>query len=282
MREKELLVVKAGTAVVSNQEKTRLDVNNITNIGRDIFQLGFSQKSEADIVLVSSGAVTAGIQRIDLRGDVLSRQEVDNNIRKKQVAAMIGDPILTRVWSDSVGVPVAADLPTHNDLGRDEHWQSLSNVIFEAIDMNVLPKFNEGDARSTEELESEIITKGIEFKRFADNDPLAAMLAINLSKASYEHYQKTKLIYLTSKPGILEDIEDESSVISDISFDELEKFSSELVNDSESSNGGMDSKIASTLQALKGGVDEVLIGSGIGSQALNNLVKLKAGTRISC
>ncbi len=281
MNKSELVVVKAGTAVVSNHNRTKLDFENITDIGHDIYQLGFGPNSISDVVLVSSGAVTAGIEKMNLRGNVLSRAEVDSDIRKKQVIAMIGDPLLTKVWSDSVGVPVASDLPTHNDLATEEHWKNLSSVIFKAISMSILPKFNEGDARSTEELEIKIKRKGKEFKRFADNDPLAAMLAENISKSAKETYQKTKLIYLTNMPGVLEDIEDKNSVISNLTVDEIDKYSDKLVDDSGISNGGMESKLISSKIALKGGVDEVIIGSGFGRNALFSLANSLSGTKIT-
>ncbi|TXG77985.1 hypothetical protein E6P97_00530, partial [Patescibacteria group bacterium] len=178
---KDLTVVKVGTGVVSNFDRSRIDHAAMASIGQDIaaiedVRVGTKTERlehEGSVVLVSSGAVTAGKEKLGLD----TRLFID--MRMKQMAAMVGNTMLFQLWEQATGIVVGHDLPTHNDLSHQEHWDNMAGVVATNLQYGVLSVFNDGDARSTEELEETVRRNGREMKRFGDNDQLAAQLGLN-------------------------------------------------------------------------------------------------------
>lgn len=256
-RDTSLTVIKAGTAVVSNAERTALDMQSIGHIGEDIAALNACEVTgtirQADhalkTVLIVSGAVTAGIERLGW-----DRAEVDSDMSLKRVASMVGNSALFAAFEQTTGFIAATDLPTHNDLDTRESWAHLELAIRTALGRGLLPILNEGDARSSEELETVLKVSGREFKRFGDNDWLAAHVAALLGART--------LIFLTDKDGVLEDKDKPESIVRHLYLDEIDGFIAAHVNDLEASNGGMTSKLLAAKFALEHGARRVAIGNG--------------------
>lgn len=280
----ELTIVKVGTGVVSNQERTQLDRDTIESIGYDIAQIenhahiddiGTEQAQRNDhkgsVILVSSGAVTAGKEKLRLDSRAFE------NTRMQQLAAMTGNIALCSLWEEATGMVVAHDLPTHNDLLDAEHWNNLTGAIATALEFGVLPVLNEGDARSTEELQKTIRTNGREFKRFGDNDQLTARLALQLGRFALDFSgQNTRVIFLTDVNGVREDASNADSVIEYLHVDDINQVILDCVNDTGVSNGGMLSKLLAAKDLASAGIS-VSIGAGKGEVSLMDLYNYEAG-----
>ncbi len=254
VHENDIIVIKAGTGVVSNAERTALDLEAIGYIGDDIACSKWQRKYQVadnkierrlNTVLVTSGAVTAGIERLGW-----SRQEVDSDIDLKRVASMAGNTALFSAFEQATGLIAATDLLTHNDLDTQESWEHLKSAINLARNRGLLAIFNEGDARSSEELETTLQVNGKEFKRFGDNDWLASHLAVQLGALS--------LVFLTTTDGVLK----RGRGLKELWLEDIDNFIGEHVDDLEASNGGMTSKLLAAKFALSHGVERVFIGNG--------------------
>lgn len=269
-----LTVVKVGTGVVSNAERTKLDRETIASIGLDISSIEGALDSsesaqrlerEGSVILVTSGAVTAGKEKLQLDNEDFK------DIRMQQTAAMVGNTALFQLWEEATGIVVAHDLLTHNDLQDQEHWDNLAGVIANNLEYGVLNAFNEGDARSTEELQKAIRSKGGEYKRFGDNDQLTAQLAIKIGDFAREFGdQATRVIFLTDTNGVMEDVNREDSRIDCINKDDINEVILSCITTDGVSNGGMLSKLLAAKDLTAHGID-VTIGAGKDSVALSCL-----------
>lgn len=269
-----LTIVKVGTGVVSNAERTKLDREAIASIGMDIdsiegvsgsFQNARRLEHEGSVVLVTSGAVTAGKEKLEL-----NRQNF-NDIRMQQTAAMVGNTTLFQVWEQAAGIVVGHDLLTHNDLRDQDHWDNLAGVIANNLRYGVLSVFNEGDARSTEELQKTVRNNGHEHKRFGDNDQLAAQLAIKVGSFALDFAgQSTRVIFLTDTNGVMEDVARVDSRIDYIAKEDINEVILSCITTDGVSNGGMLSKLLAAKDLVAQGID-VTIGAGKEDCALSNL-----------
>ncbi|RTK93273.1 hypothetical protein EKI60_06225 [Candidatus Saccharibacteria bacterium] len=282
---KDQTIVKVGTGVVSNYDRTRIDHAAMASIGQDIaaiegVHVGSKTERldhEGSVVLVSSGAVTAGKEKLGLDTRLFT------DIRMKQMAAMVGNTMLFQLWEQATGITVGHDLPTHNDLSHQEHWDNMAGVVATNLQYGVLSVFNDGDARSTEELEETVRRNGREMKRFGDNDQLAAQLGLNLHAfANSLVTQSTRVIFLTDTDGVREDACYASSRLSAIAASDLDAVIDNCVVTTETeSNGGMESKLLAAKDLALAGIP-VSIGAGKDAHALQRLYQYDAnfGTHI--
>src|SRR5262249_19259429 len=118
------------------------------------------------VVLVSSGAIGAGIGRLGL-----GRRPSD--LRQLQACAAVGQAFLMRAWEDCLaahGIPTAQLLLTAGDFDHRGRYLNARNTIVTLFEWGCLPIINENDTVSVAEI------------RFGDNDHLAAMVT-NLLQA---------------------------------------------------------------------------------------------------
>ena len=130
------------------------------------------------VILVSSGAVAAGLKKLG----TIKRPKV---LSELQAAAAIGQMDLVRTYEElfSDNDLIAAQvLLTHDDLSDRKRYLNARSTIFNLLNNNVIPVINENDTVATEEI------------RFGDNDTLAAMVA-NLIEADV-------LVLLTDQDGL--------------------------------------------------------------------------------
>ncbi len=116
---------------------------------------------EKEIVLVSSGAIAAGLAPLGLR-----RRPGD--LARQQAAASVGQGLLVARYTASFaryGVRVGQVLLTGDDLTRRGHHRNASRTLDQLLAMGALPVVNENDTVATDEI------------RFGDNDRLAALVA---------------------------------------------------------------------------------------------------------
>ena len=116
---------------------------------------------EAEVVLVSSGAIAAGLAPLGL-----SKRPRD--LAKQQAAASVGQGLLIARYTQSFarhGRRVGQVLLTADDVTRRSHYRNAVNTLNKLLELGVLPIVNENDTVATQEI------------RFGDNDRLAALVA---------------------------------------------------------------------------------------------------------
>lgn len=116
---------------------------------------------EKEVVLVSSGAIAAGLAPLGLR-----RRPKD--LARQQAAASVGQGLLVARYTASFaryGVRVGQVLLTSDDMSRRSHHRNASTTLDKLLAMGAFPVVNENDTVATDEI------------RFGDNDRLAALVA---------------------------------------------------------------------------------------------------------
>lgn len=152
------IVVKVGTAVVTT-ETGKLDHEQIHNIAS---QLDWFKRTRdhAEVILVSSGAIAAGVEKLGLA-------ERPTAIPELQAAASVGQGLLIQEYMKAFEsieghFKVGQVLLTHYDVSHKEHQKNAANTFEKLLDYNVIPIVNENDTTVIEEI------------KIGDNDFLAA------------------------------------------------------------------------------------------------------------
>ena len=156
------VVVKVGSSVLASLD-SGLDVRAV---GRLVAQMAELHERGYELLLVSSGAVLAGMQRLGLR-------EKPRDIPLRQAAAAIGQSRLMWLYEKLFGrqgCKVAQVLLTHDDLSNRRRYLNARNTLAVLLSHRVLPIVNENDTVVVEEL------------KLGDNDNLSALVA-SLSEA---------------------------------------------------------------------------------------------------
>ncbi|MCX6395575.1 MAG: glutamate 5-kinase [Propionibacteriales bacterium] len=115
----------------------------------------------SEIVLVSSGAIAAGLAPLGL-----DRRPQD--LARQQAAASVGQGILVHRYTEEFarhGKVTGQILLTVDDVTRRGHYRNAQRTFETLLDMGVVPVVNENDTVATDEI------------RFGDNDRLAALVA---------------------------------------------------------------------------------------------------------
>jgi len=151
------VVVKVGSSSLTTAEAgldgTRLDAL--------VDAVAARQATGAQVVLVSSGAIAAGLAPLGL-----VRRPRD--LATQQAAASVGQTLLVERYAASFaryGVTVGQMLLTAEDIVRRSHYRNARRAFERLLDLRVVPVVNENDAVATDEI------------RFGDNDRLAALVA---------------------------------------------------------------------------------------------------------
>ena len=123
--------------------------------------LAARRKQGDAIVLVSSGAIAAGLGPLDL-----SRRPRD--LATQQAAASVGQGALVAAYQHAFGahgLTVGQVLLTADDVTRRSHYANARRTLDRLLELGVVPVVNENDTVATHEI------------RFGDNDRLAALVA---------------------------------------------------------------------------------------------------------
>ena len=168
------LVVKVGSALVTNNG-AGLDLAAIGDWARQIAAL---RQQGKEVVLVSSGAVACGVQR-------LGWGRRPKTVHEKQAAAAVGQAGLVEAYEAAFnkhGLHTAQILLTHDDLADRKRYLNARSTLTTLLELGVVPIINENDTVITDEI------------KFGDNDTLGALVA-NLIEAD-------ALIILTDQIGL--------------------------------------------------------------------------------
>ncbi|MBI4683750.1 MAG: glutamate 5-kinase [Nitrospirae bacterium] len=151
------IVVKIGSNILAN-EKDGLDAKRISSIAGDVAEL---QNMGYDVILVSSGAIAAGMKKLGLK-------EKPKDIQLKQAAAAAGQSNL--IWAyekgfGGYGKQVAQILLTSDDFSDRKRYINSKNTLLTLLSYGIIPIVNENDTVATDEI------------KFGDNDNLASLVA---------------------------------------------------------------------------------------------------------
>lgn len=157
VRDAKRLVIKVGSAVLANGG-IGLHRPTLERICRELSSL---RQEGREIILVSSGAILAGMSRLGLK-------ERPSSIPLKQAAAAAGQTLLMRHYEeafDPYRQTVAQLLLTQEDFRSRARYLNARNTLFTLLHLGVLPVINENDTVAVEEI------------RFGDNDNLSVLVA---------------------------------------------------------------------------------------------------------
>jgi glutamate 5-kinase len=151
------IVVKIGSRVLTSKEEG-LDFEVINDLAGQISNL---TRAGQEVLVVSSGAVAAGIKELRLR-------DLPRAIAQKQAVAAVGQSHL--IWAYERAFKqhrqrVAQVLLTHEDLRQRARYLNARNTLLTLIRLGAIPVINENDTVSVEEI------------KFGDNDTLSSMVA---------------------------------------------------------------------------------------------------------
>lgn len=224
-----ILVLKVGSQILTDSTGA-LSSRSFGRIARQVAQL---RKEGVRVVLVSSGAIAAGREKIGLGKKSLS-------LALKQAAASAGQAPLMTQWERAFfrhGIHTAQILLTPADIIDRERFTNLERTTETLLSLGIVPVVNENDAVATFEI------------RFGDNDRLSAYVAglvraeclLLLSDVSHLFTADPRLLPTAKKISCIHGITPEIERMAGISRSGL-------------GTGGMASKVSTALWANNWGL----------------------------
>jgi glutamate 5-kinase len=168
------VVVKLGTTTLT-AGTSRLSAPRLVDLAKQVAEL---RQMGTEVILVSSGAIAAGRERLGL-------QLVSDDLPAKQMLAAVGQLRLMALYEkifDLYGLIVAQVLLTRADINDRRRYLNSRNTLKALLHQGVIPVINENDTVATEEI------------RVGDNDNLSALVS-NLVEADL-------LVLLTDQDGL--------------------------------------------------------------------------------
>jgi glutamate 5-kinase len=243
------MVIKFGTGILTEPAGHSLAISQFERLTAEVAEL---VQAGLECILVSSGAVGAGLMRLGLT-------ERPKDLETIQACAAVGQSRLMHLYQTVFArqrLHVAQLLLTHQDLDSRTRYQNARNTLERLLWFRtVVPIINENDSVAVEEL------------RFGDNDRLSAEVAI-MCRAD-------RLVILTSVEGLLDP---EGVVVSEVhDVDAVAELASRKTG--VYSRGGMVSKLQAFKVALAAGIPGV-VASGFQPGVLRRIADGEAvGTR---
>ena len=225
-------VVKVGSALLTNDGRG-LDVSVVRALADQLVTL---RAKGCEVVLVSSGAIAAGLVRLKLA-------ERPHEVHLSRAAAAVGQSALVRAYEEHLsphGVTSAQILLSHADIRARDRYLNARSTLSTLLGMGVLPIVNENDTVVTDEI------------RLGDNDTLGALVA-NLVDAEV-------LLILTDQEGLMDNDPRQvasaqvipSADVHDISLDAMAGPGGAL------GRGGMATKLSAARLAARSGTGTVI------------------------
>ena len=156
LRRTRRVVVKIGSQILSSAEG--IEEGRLRGLVHELADLHDQNK---EVVIVSSGAVAAGMSR-------LGRKERPKSIPEKQALAAVGQIKLMALYErffSKFDKSVAQVLLTHEDLANRQRYINAKHTFQMLLESEIIPIVNENDTVAVEEM------------KFGDNDHLSALVA---------------------------------------------------------------------------------------------------------
>lgn len=240
---KKRIVLKVGSHVLS--EKNELCKERIAALCKLLADLS----KKYSVILVSSGAISAGQSKISLER---------NSTLNKQILAAIGQPHLMATYENflnSYGIKTAQILLNGADFDSKKHSNYAKNVVWGLLELGILPIINENDATAT----AEIV--------YGDNDRLSADAAIC--------FGAELLVMLSDIDGYYDSNPSENKnakirpVVEKIDDCQLESCAPKT--GSEHGTGGITTKLIAAQMVMKEGID-MFLSSGFDLAAVRSFL----------
>ncbi len=231
-------VIKIGSALLTDNGR-KLDRPAIENWVKQISGL---HANDIEIILVSSGAVAAGMNRLGWTARPTS-------IHDLQAAAAVGQMSLVQTYQEAFGcysIHTAQILLDHDDLSNRERYINARSTLNTLVGIKAIPVVNENDTVVTDEI------------RFGDNDSLAALVA-NLVDADL-------LVILTDQNGMYTAdprSNPDATLISETDANAAELDAMAGGGTGALGTGGMQTKVRAARLAARSGTDTLIVGGKI-------------------
>jgi len=239
------LIIKIGSAILVNAQTGQLRQDWLDALSRDIAAL---HQSGTQIILVSSGAIALGRQRLSLPHSL--------SLAQKQASAAAGQSLLTQAYERALGtqnIIAAQALLTLTDTENRRHWLNARTALDTLLGLGAVPIINENDTVATDEI------------RYGDNDRLAARTAQMLGADGLILLSDIDGLY-TADPR-MDETAQHISYIDDLT-DEVMAMGTGANKTAAIGTGGMATKLAAAKIATRAGCDMIICdGRDIGSLA---------------
>jgi glutamate 5-kinase len=225
------IVVKLGTGVLTDSRKQP----DLAQLEQLVSQIAEQRKAGRELVLVTSGAVGAGM-------GALGYERRPGDLSELQACAAVGQSRLMATYEklfSAFGLIVAQVLLTHEDLEHHERHLNARHALVTLLNRGVVPIINENDAVSITEL------------KFGDNDRLSALVA-SLLPADL-------LVILTTVDGVIENFGRANPKIIP-TVEQIDAALEKIAGGTESATavGGMRSKIEAAKIVVRSGIPLVV------------------------
>jgi glutamate 5-kinase len=238
LRKSRRVVVKVGSSVLV-ERGIGLNLVAFSRLAKEISLLHSDSRK---IVLVTSGAIAAGMERLDY-------EKRPDSLPHIQAAAAIGQPHLMKIYQDCFSnyrKKVAQILLTHEDLSDRHRYLNARNTLLALWHLGFIPIVNENDTVAVEEI------------KFGDNDNLSALVSSLVSA--------DLLIILSDIDGLYD--HDPKSGARARLIDVVENIDRDILHCARESRnpwcvGGMASKIEAARKAVRSGIPTVVANGNI-------------------
>ena len=157
LRQAKRVVVKVGTSTLTHPSGG-MNLHRIERLVRELIDIANQGK---DVLLVTSGAIAAGMSALRLR-------ERPQSVPARQALAAIGQGALLHIYEKffhEYGRTMAQVLLTKENAARHHQYMNSRSALRELLSMGVIPVINENDAVAVDEI------------KIGDNDTLSAVVA---------------------------------------------------------------------------------------------------------
>ena len=252
------IVIKIGTSTLTDKFG-KLNTSYIQSFAKEIAEI--KHNNDADIIVVSSGAIGAGLGYLNLT-------KRPKELRQKQALASVGQPLIMQAYRQAfepLNLAVAQILLTRYDFDDRQRYINIRNSINELLSRrNIIPIINENDSIAVDEI------------NFGDNDTLSATVAASIGA--------DMLFILTDVDGLYEGTPGKSPLVKQIT-----KITEELLelatphSSSGKGTGGMRTKLMAAKISTSSGVktfiingnklsliEDAIAGKAVGTEILAN------------
>ena len=246
---KKRILLKIGSNTLT-KETNQISRGKIEDIARQIASLN----DEYEFIIVSSGAIAAAKQFVNIEGN-------GKDINVKQALASIGQLHLMRIYQENfreLGLFISQCLLSYSDFEKEVSKENITSTINVLLENNYIPIINENDTVATDEIQ------------FGDNDKLAALTAVLLDVDLLIIATNTNGFY--TKKSIEKGAPESILEVTDLN--ELNKEVS--IGKSSHGTGGMQSKIEAIKIANKANIETWIVNGledNFIANAINNKVK---------
>ncbi len=229
------LVAKVGTSSLTD-DHGEVDLEAVARLAGEV---AGAREAGHEVVLVSSGAVAAGLPALGIRAEDRPR-----DARTLQAVSAVGQARMVQTWAGHLaehGLVAGQVLLAPFDFMVRAQYLHARSTLERLLELGVVPVINENDAVADDEI------------RFGDNDRIAALVAQLLGAEL--------LVLLTDAPGLMDAdprFSEEASLIEEIAEVDHELEALAGGSGTARGSGGMASKLAAAKMASWAGVRAVI------------------------